>query len=264
MVAYTARMGLTIPDRSEAADIQTIIDNWNKLNGGAGLVLCTSTARPTTQTFPGMYIKEIDTLKHYYLDGSGSWAAGVYSGGVWTEDFYAMTTIINLTGAGAVFNGASMSAPYAIGATNGNSSPLILVNSGTVIDLAATRGLVPASFSFTAATKLKVEFDAQTAPCNIGGIPVSFANGYDNANYALLEFQLWDNGSFIQTLGYASGGLPSTNDAIVRDHHTTLFVNAASGSHLYQVKVKLTGNQDGTSSYVLGVLNATINVTLSA
>lgn len=90
---YSTRMKLIIPAGTDAADINTIIANWNKLDGTSGLLLCTSSTRPVTNLFPGLWIKETDTGKHYYLDGSGSWAANVYSGGVWVEDFYSVAPV---------------------------------------------------------------------------------------------------------------------------------------------------------------------------
>jgi hypothetical protein len=106
VATYTSRTGLRIPENSDPAALADITRNWNRLDGTSGLILVTESTKPVADNYPGKFIKCTDSGKHYYLDSTGTWSNGIYTGGVWVEDYYSnvftgvgSTNIVTKTGA---------------------------------------------------------------------------------------------------------------------------------------------------------------------
>jgi len=97
MATYTSRTGLRIPENSDPAALADITRNWNRLDGTSGLILVTESTKPVADNYPGKFIKCTDSGKHYYLDSTGTWSNGIYTGGAWVEDYYSNV----FTGAGS-------------------------------------------------------------------------------------------------------------------------------------------------------------------
>ena len=268
MGSYTSRLGLFLPAGTDAADINTIIAAWNKLDKTSGLILCTSSTRPTTNLFPGLYIKETDTGKHYYLDNTGTFTLGVYTGGAWIEDYY-----LTIVSGGNMFYGAAISNPYVFGHVGGDPVAAAQVAlMGTVTDIGvATTFTVPAG-----GINAKVDFNATVGPYPgeslfpyILSSSATVLGGF--GSYAALDFSLYEGATQLGVFG----GVRPGRSYVVTDNvgaasqkygetfNGSLVVHlASSGSHTLTCKAtpRLI-NQDGTSGFYLGV-TASMQVTI--
>lgn len=84
-MSLTTRLGLEKPDPTDAYDIQVINDNMDILDLTGGVILCTSTTRPSTNLFYGMQIYETDTsLSYVWRQGTPDFWYQVTSPGVIT------------------------------------------------------------------------------------------------------------------------------------------------------------------------------------
>lgn len=84
-MSLTTRLGLEKPDPTDAYDIQVQNSNMDKLDLTGGVILCTSTTRPSTNLFYGMQIYETDTsLSYVWRQGTPDFWYQVTSPGVIT------------------------------------------------------------------------------------------------------------------------------------------------------------------------------------
>jgi hypothetical protein len=251
-------MGLIIPAGTEAADIATIIANWNKLENTSGMILCTSSTRPTTNKFPGMYIKETDTGKHYYLDGTGSWAAGVYTGGAWIEDSYVTGLVMS---GGQVFYPGQSLMPYILGKTGGVSGGAAIdVADGTTIDFATLT--VPVA---GATTRAVADITMESFICNNLGVP-NFGRNYADSTDAGIKYELYDGVTNLGLVGLVTPELASRASDYEKCVKRTFALNLTVATHNLTVKGTLvngTGQMGSSLSRFQGVVVG-INVTLSS
>jgi hypothetical protein len=264
MGTYTSRLGLFLPAGTDAADIATIVAAWNKLDKTSGLILCTSSTRPTTNLFPGLFIKETDTRKHYYLDNTGTWSLGTYTGGTWIEDFY-----LTLVSGGNVFYGAGINTPYAIGFVGGNpASSAENVEQNVLIDIG-----VATTFTVPAAGNVKVDINATVGPFNQSHPYIQTNTGNvlgGQGTYCGVDFSLYEGSTL---LGVFGGVVPDRSYYLSNDgaasqklgetfNGSLVVYLATSGAHTLTCKAttRMT-NQMGTAGWCLNVL-ANIQVTI--
>lgn len=260
---YTSRMGFLIQAGSDQASYEDIVNALLKTDGASGLILCANyAARPTTNRFPGMYIKTIDDGKHYYLDSTGSWASGVYSGGVWIEDTYV--TILTLSGSqGNVIFGSRASLQYAVGVTGGvTGGALADVVANTTIDLN-----IPVAFGLTATTNVVVDLDVYCYGIagNTFNATKAATRSLDASNDADLEFHLYDGATDLGVIGRSYPSADTTSASVPRQVQvaTKNLFSLLSGSHTLALKViTRTRTQQGVSS-VVQLIEPRLTVTVS-
>lgn len=259
MGTYTSRLGLFLPAGSDAADIATIIAAWQKLDGTSGLILCTSSTRPTTNKFPGMFIKETDTSKHYYLDGTGSWAAGVYTGGAWIEDTYY--TALALSGGQVFYVGEDTSTSPTFTYTNSGgawpTTTTAVLTPITVVTAAANQRLI-AEFDLlwnVSADSIFVALQTTLAAMGSGNLGLGVylnVDGTDTLVDALMDHNL---------AGYNAGNWLAPKSAHQRVR-VPLTIPVA-GSHTIGLKLKGGGNYGGALA-TLNVESIRTVITLSS
>jgi hypothetical protein len=241
---YSPRMGFLIQGGDDKADYGAIIDALLKTDGASGLVLCTESTKPTTNLFPGMYIKCTDSLKHYIYSG-GSFSSGVYSGGTWTEDLYV--TVVSVA--------------------SGNGNMIYSGNDGTTRTYTADNGSATATFgpynSFSIATvsiNQVVKFEIELT-CNIT-LPSSYTYG-NWASYGPKVYITIDGTDyFVGWLNIPINGTTSMAQAKL----SRSIVVPTSGTHTvtYKMVNANAGNTSGVISYVtLNVINSNITAMAS-
>lgn len=263
MATFTPRLQIVKPAYDESADITTINNAWDVLDGTAGLIICTESTKPTVNLFQGFYIKCTDSGKHY-----------LYQGSDWVEDAYGTINIITVTGSGAVFYGASMTRPFSIGATNGDHSPSVDTAAGSIaIDQTDTgtgttdgRGL-STSFVTTSSHVAKIGLSAHvgSGPLVPGNYPIPGSNYglFADDHFSPIRFDLWRNGSFFMTLGRANPGVPSVANQYSVDVLTERMVTLAAGTYNFGVKAVTEQVQHGTGGFYETIYEASFRVELS-
>lgn len=254
---YSPRMGFLIQAGTDQADYGAIIDALLKTDGASGLVLCTEGTKPSTNLFPGMYVKCTDSGKHYFLQG-GSWSSGVYSGGTWQEDFY-LNIVSVASGNGNMIYAGRDTAGYSLAWDQGVSNvasgkattTVATVTSGQVVDfeiqLDTVANFAGSTFSDNSAGSVGA----------LAGVYLTI-DGTDNliANLYASDFKFLISAS--AGLGVSAGG------------HNIYKINctksiAAAGNHTCSVKVlvnpfTVTNSSGGSLSIGLTNLKAMVSV----
>jgi hypothetical protein len=241
---YSPRMGFFIQAGTDKADYEAIVNALLKTDQVSGLVLCTEATKPTTNKFPGLYIKCTDSGKHYWLDSTGTWSNGVYSGGTWQEDFYvtAVTPV-----AGNVFYGnASVATADTFNWTAAGSSwPNHDVYSGRASTTFAT-----AVSNQRYVAEIQIIFDVSSAnAANLQSQPTLVYLTVDGSDVSIGRL---DN----------QGSNNTTNGRVYTFKYSGTFVTAAS----HTLSVKATGGHNGgvNSGTGLTITDYNLTVTLSS